>query len=34
MSNENEFIVSWTNENIICEISGVQRYNELIRMIN
>ena len=34
MSNENEFIVSWTNENIICEISGVQRYNDLIRMIN
>lgn len=34
MTNENEFIVSWTNENVLCDISGVQSYDELIQMIN
>ena len=34
MTNENEYIVSWTNENLFCDISGVQNYDELIRIIN
>ena len=34
MTNEDEFIVSWTNENLLCDISGLQSYDELIRMIN
>lgn len=34
MTNENEFVVSWTNENALCDISGVQSHDELIRMID
>ena len=34
MTNENAFIVSWTNENILCDISGLQSYDALIQMIN
>ena len=34
MTNEDVFIVSWKNESVLCDISGVQSYDELIQMIN
>ena len=34
MTNEQEYIISWTNENIVCDISGVLNYDDVILMIN
>ena len=34
MTNEQEFIISWTNENIVCDISGVLNYDDVILMID
>ena len=34
MTNEQEYIVSWTNENIVCDISGLPNYDDVIIMIN
>lgn len=34
MTNEQEYIISWTNENIVCDISGVLNYDDVILMID
>lgn len=34
MTNEQKYVISWTNENIVCDISGVLNYDDVILMID
>lgn len=34
MTNEQKYIISWTNENIVCDISGLLNYDDVILMID
>lgn len=34
MTNEGEFFISWTNGNIVCDISGLLNYDDVILMIH
>lgn len=34
MTNEQEYVVSWTNDNILCDISGLLTYDDVILMID
>ena len=33
MTNENEYVVNWTNGNVFCNISGVSTYEDAIQMV-
>lgn len=34
MTNEQKYVVSWTSENIVCDISGLLNYDDVILMID
>ena len=34
MTNEEEYVVSWNVDNVLCDISGLLNYDDAILMIN